>query len=133
MPDRQTVILCQCVDGTVAVREDGCFPEAGSMNEAAQLYGDNVWFVRFVDMTAAMLVWLAKFRTFQEVLGSLCSRAMDGPRYSYIQLLAIEVAEKLAILKTMRRTYDTDWHLDIVPMLHELARISDRGAIYEDK
>lgn len=133
MSEYQTVTFCQCTDLVVVLQGDNCYFLKGSIEDAPKKDGDEVWFLRFHDIPSAVLVWLWKFSTFQEVLESLRSSLPDCPRYSYVQLLAMETAEKLAIIKSISGTYDTDWYRGLDPIIRDLSRIYNRGWIYDNE
>lgn len=123
--------ICQCDGGVVAVYDgDRCLPERGSLEEVAERYGDDVWFLKLVDITPAMLVFLVKSPIIQETLE--CLRTREPSREcSYSQLLAKENAEKLATLEALRGS--GNWRTDIVSLNRELALIADTGIIYEEE
>lgn len=121
-------IICGCIDGVVAIRNDGYFSVNASMEQAAKSYED-VCFVRFSDVTAAMLAQLGESRFLQEVLLCLGWGGPDCPRYSYTQLLAMELVQKLDILQSVGRIA-RDWRMDIVPVMDELTRITETGILY---
>lgn len=133
MSEYQTVTFCQCTDQVVALRGEDCYFLEGSIEDAPKELGDDVWFLRFHDISSAVLVWLWKFSTFQEVLESLRSSLPDCSRYSYVQLLAMETAEKLAITMSISGTYDTDWYRGLDPIIRDLLRMYNRGWIYDNE
>lgn len=124
----EPVILCGCIDGVVAIDDDSCFPLNLSLEQAAKSY-EEVQFVRFSDVSAVMLEFLLSSKFFEEVLLCLCSTEPDGPHYSHVQLLAMEMVQKLKIVQAVggiageRRT-------DTLLLIEELTQIFETGTLY---
>lgn len=116
-------IICECIDGAVAIRDDGCFPVDKNMEQAASSY-DDVWYVGFSDVTAAMLAVLEPSRIFREVLLCLASGEPGCPLYSYTDLLAMELVQKIDILQSVGGIA-RDWRTDIVPVIDKAIRMSE--------
>lgn len=122
----EPVILCGCIDGVVAIHDDSCVPLL-SIEQAARSY-EEVRFVRFSDVSADMLDFLGKSRIFHEVLLCLCSREPDCPLYSHIQLLAMEMIQKLYILQAVGGIAGEQ--TDILLLIEELSQIFKTGILY---
>lgn len=82
----------------------------------AKLYKEeDLWFLEFADVITATLIFLGKSPFIQETLECLRTRE-PGRRYTYSQLLAKEIAQKIVVLQTIegRESADLCTHLSSV-------------------
>lgn len=100
----RTVTLYHCTNGVmVGYGGDLDFVEDGCLDEVAKLHGDDIWFLEFIDVTAAMLVPLMKSPFIQEAIEWLRSRSSGGRQYSHSKLIAMEAALKLDAIDRRKR------------------------------
>lgn len=126
----EAVTLCQCDSGVVAVHDGGvCYPEKGNMEEVRKRYCKaDVWFLQLDGINAAMLVYLARSPLIQGVLEDLRTEE-PGRRCSYIQLFAIDIAQRAVVLEALRET--GNWRADLVSLSRELAAIAESEVTFE--
>lgn len=98
-----------------------------SIEQAVKSY-EEVRFVRFSDVTTAMLELLGESQSFRDVLLCLCSREPDCPRYPYVELLAMELIQKLDILHSVGGIA-REWRADIIPFMGGLIRMYKTGTL----
>jgi hypothetical protein len=137
MPDDAEVTICQCTDGILIEYEGKFFlSETLSLEEAtSQWNGKKIWLIKLRDMTVAMVIWFARSRSAQEVLECVKARAGGSVGWhSYTQLLAMEAAQKLALLRAMGCVDSArTWLIDLESLTKEVSRISQTGHIYANE
>lgn len=129
--------LIDCVDGVLVNDMARYEPDSRSIEEiASTTSAQELWYIRFSDVTVSMALEFAKSRFGQEVIDSLRERLLQRSqrRFSYTHLLAMESAQKLAVLRTLgyvaRHDSNRSWLDDLKSFSEEVAHIAETGMIY---
>jgi hypothetical protein len=115
------------------------YPKTLSLEEAISKWdGKKTWLIKLSDMTVSMALWYSKCRTAQEVLECVKADVNDNVDWlSYTQLLAMEAAQKLALVRAVGRVDAPDssrtWLVDLNSVRKEFDRIGQTGHIYANK
>ncbi|KAI3326538.1 hypothetical protein HD806DRAFT_532168 [Xylariaceae sp. AK1471] len=129
--------LFDYVDGVLVNDKTQYEPDFRSINEIISTTSvQDLWYIKLSDVAVSMALELVKSRFGQEVIDSLRERFFQRSQrsLSYTQLLAMEAAQKLAVLRTLghRSCQNSNriWLGDLNSLSEEVAQIASTGMIY---
>ncbi len=129
--------LIDCVDGVLVHNMAQYEPDFRSVDELVSTTGAReLWYIKFSNVTVAMALEFVKSRFGEEVIDSLRERLLERSQrtFSYTHLLAMESAQKLAVLRTLgyvgRHDSNRSWLGDLKSFSEEVAQIAGTGMIY---